>query len=93
MSFQCVELPSPRKSLRKLSVRQNQTEPEIALSREHFRNGFRYRVDYSVNKKPLRVADLAFQRPKVAVFVADCFWHCCLMHVNWSKSNAYLWRQ
>ena len=75
------------------NVRQHGTEPEVALRRELFRSGLRYRVNYAVIKKPRRVADIAFPRLKVAVFVDGCFWHGCPIHATWPKRNAEFWQQ
>jgi len=75
------------------NVRQQGTEPEVALRRELFRSGLRYRVNFAVIKKPRRVADVAFPRLKIAVFVDGCFWHGCPIHATWPKRNAEFWRQ
>ena len=93
MSIPCVERPSPETSLRMANVRQQGTEPEVALRRELFRSGLRYRVNYAVIKKPRRVADIAFPRLKVAVFVDGFFWHGCPVHATWPKRNAEFWQQ
>ena len=73
-------------------VRQTGTAAEVALRREMFRLGLRYRVDYEVLKKPRRVADIAFPGRKIAVFVDGCFWHGCSEHATWPKQNAEFWR-
>lgn len=75
------------------NVRQQGTEPEVALRRELFRSGLRYRVNFAVIKKPRRVADVAFPGLKIAMFVDGCFWHGCPMHATWPKRNADFWRQ
>lgn len=74
-------------------VRQKDTDAEIALRRELFRCGLRYRVEYVVLAKPRRVADIAFPSLKIAVFVDGCFWHGCPIHATWPKRNAELWKQ
>jgi len=74
-------------------VRQKGTDAEIVLRRELYRRGLRYRVDYEVMKKPRRVADVAFPRLKIAIFVDGCFWHGCPEHASWPKRNAEFWRQ
>ncbi len=73
-------------------VRQTGTEAELALRRELFRRGLRYRVSFQVLKKPRRVADIAFPSLRVAVFVDGCFWHGCPKHVTWPKQNPEYWR-
>jgi DNA mismatch endonuclease (patch repair protein) len=75
------------------NVRQTGTDAELALRREMYRIGLRYRVGYEVLKKPRRVADVAFPGRKIAVFVDGCFWHGCPEHATWPKRNAEFWRQ
>ncbi|MFP3709386.1 very short patch repair endonuclease [Paraburkholderia sp. SIMBA_009] len=84
---------SPEASHRMAKVRQTGTNAEIALRREMFRIGLRYRVDYEVLKKPRRIADIVFPGRKIAIFVDGCFWHGCPEHATWPKRNAEFWRQ
>ena len=84
---------SPDVSRRMAKVRQTGTAAELALRREMYRLGLRYRIDYEVLKKPRRVADIAFPGRKIAVFVDGCFWHGCPEHATWPKRNADFWRQ
>jgi len=88
-----VQSSSPETSLRMAKIRQQGTDVEIALRRELYRRGLRYRVGYEVLKKPRRVADVVFPGLKIAVFVDGCFWHGCPMHATWPKRNAEFWRQ
>ncbi|RQQ06295.1 very short patch repair endonuclease [Burkholderia stagnalis] len=74
-------------------VRQKATDAEVALRRELYRVGLRYRIDYEVLKKPRRVADIAFPGRRIAIFVDGCFWHGCPEHATWPKRNAEFWRQ
>lgn len=74
-------------------VRQKGTNAEVALRRELFRIGLRYRVEYEVLKKPRRIADIVFPGRKIAIFVDGCFWHGCPEHATWPKQNAEFWRQ
>jgi DNA mismatch endonuclease (patch repair protein) len=74
-------------------VRQKGTDAEVALRREMYRIGLRYRIDYEVLRKPRRVADIAFPRQKIAIFVDGCFWHGCPEHATWPKRNAEFWQQ
>ena len=74
-------------------VRQKGTGAEIALRRELYRRGLRYRVDFEVLKKPRRVADIAFPGLMIAIFVDGCFWHGCPEHATWPKQNSDFWRQ
>ena len=53
-------------------IRSRDTKPELALRRELYRRGLRYRVDYSrVPGRP----DLALVGRKLAIFVDGEFWH------------------
>ena len=88
-----IQPSSTETSLRMAKVRQKGTDVEIALRRELFRRGMRYRVDYDVLRKPRRVADVAFPGLKIAVFVDGCFWHGCPEHATWPKMNAAFWKQ
>lgn len=84
---------SAEASSRMAKVRQKGTDAELALRREIYRIGLRYRVDYEVLKKPRRIADIAFPGRKIAIFVDGCFWHGCPEHATWPKRNAEFWRQ
>lgn len=88
-----VQPSSPETSRRMAKVRQKGTDAEIALRRELYRGGLRYRIDYEVMKKPRRMADVAFPGLKIAIFVDGCFWHGCPEHATWPKQNAEFWRQ
>lgn len=88
-----VQSSSPEASRRMARVRQKGTNAEVALRRELYRIGLRYRVNYEVLKKPRRVADVAFPGLEIAVFVDGCFWHGCPDHASWPKQNAEFWRQ
>lgn len=74
-------------------IRQKGTDAEVALRRELYQIGLRYRIDFEVLKKPRRVADIAFPGRKIAIFVDGCFWHGCPEHASWPKRNAEFWRQ
>lgn len=65
----------------------------MALRKALHRLGLRYRINYQVLKKPRRIADVAFNKYKIAVFVDGCFWHGCPEHASWPKSNAEFWLQ
>jgi DNA mismatch endonuclease, patch repair protein len=87
-----VRPSSPQASRRMSKVRQTGTAAEVALRRELYRNGLRYRVDFSVLKRPRRVADIVFPSLGIAIFVDGCFWHGCPDHASWPKKNADFWR-
>lgn len=87
-----VKPSSPEASRRMAATKQKHTSAEMAIRKELFRHGLRYRVDHAVVDKPRRKADIAFLGPKVAVFVDGCFWHGCPEHASWPKQNADFWR-
>src|SRR5436853_3570456 len=68
------------------------TAGELALRRELYRRGFRYRVDVRPMPTLGRRADIVFRRAKVAVFCDGCYWHGCPEHATWPKKNAEWWR-
>ena len=77
---------------RRMSLqRTRDTSVELAVRRELFRRGLRYRVDLPVIGRRRRV-DIAFTRLKVAVFVDGCFWHRCPLHGTLPTHNAEWWR-
>lgn len=84
---------SSNASSRMAKVRQKGTDAEVALRREMYRIGLRYRIDYEVLRKPRRVADVVFPGRRIAVFVDGCFWHGCPEHATWPKQNAEFWRE
>lgn len=69
------------------------TPAELALRRELFGRGFRYRVDTRPLPAVNRRADLVFRRQRVAVFVDGCYWHGCPEHCKMPKSNKGWWAQ
>ena len=87
-----VEASTPDARRRMQRVRQKNTSVESALRRELYAHGLRYRVQVAVLTKPRRVADIAFNGLRVAVFVDGCFWHGCPLHATWPKANADFWR-
>src|SRR3954466_10398011 len=67
------------------------TKPELALRRELWRRGLRYRVDVAPIRGLRRRADIVFTRAKVAVYVDGCYWHSCPMHATVPKANRAWW--
>lgn len=67
------------------------TRPELALRRELWKRGLRYRVDVAPFRGLRRRADLVFSRSKVAVYVDGCFWHSCPTHATVPKANRDWW--
>lgn len=88
-----VQPSSPEASRRMAKVRQKGTGAEVALRRELYQRGLRYRVGFEVLKKPRRVADIVFPGLMIAIFVDGCFWHGCPEHATWPKQNSEFWRQ
>jgi len=66
------------------------TAPELALRREFWRRGLRYRVDVAPIRGRRR-ADVVFTRDRVAVYVDGCFWHRCPLHGTTPRSNQEWW--
>lgn len=72
---------------------QRDTPVEVAIRREAYRRGLRYRVDRRPTKSVRSRADMVFIGPKVAVYIDGCFWHGCPKHGTWPKNNAQWWRE
>jgi len=66
------------------------SKPELALRRELYKLGLRYRIH--VKKLP-GTPDIVFQKAKMVVFVDGCFWHSCHRHGKTPKSNHEWWRK
>jgi DNA mismatch endonuclease (patch repair protein) len=69
------------------------TAPELAIRREVWRRGLRYRVDVAPIRGLRRRADLVFAKPRVAVYVDGCFWHRCPLHATSPKANGEWWSE
>lgn len=69
------------------------TAAELAIRREVWRRGLRYRVDAAPIPGLRRRADLVFTKAHVAVYVDGCFWHRCPLHATSPKSNSEWWRE
>lgn len=85
------QAPSAALSARFSSQRREGTKPEIALRKELYRRGYRYRVQFRVDGLPRRRADIAFPGIRVAVFVDGCFWHRCPEHCVIPQANREWW--
>ena len=66
------------------------SKPELALRRELYKLGLRYRVH--VKKLP-GTPDIVFQKAKMVIFVDGCFWHSCPKHGKTPKSNHEWWKK
>ncbi|MFG1743651.1 very short patch repair endonuclease [Micromonospora chalcea] len=89
--------PAPPPSSASKAMRSNRsadTKPELALRRQLFRRGLRYRVGYRISL-PQRVVrpDIVFTRRKLAVFVDGCFWHGCALHCRMPSDPSGYWHQ
>ena len=69
-------------------VRSAETGPELALRKEIWASGGRYRLHPPLPGTP----DFVFTRVKLAVFVDGCFWHGCPQHYRAPRTNADFWR-
>lgn len=69
------------------------TAAEMAIRRELWRRGLRYRVDMAPIAGHRGRADVVFTRARVAVYVDGCFWHKCPIHATAPKSNSEWWRE
>jgi DNA mismatch endonuclease (patch repair protein) len=69
-------------------IRGRNTGPEIALARELWSHGARYRKHA---KTPVGRPDFVFSRLKVAVFVDGCQWHGCPDHYVRPRTRNDFW--
>lgn len=76
-----------------VAQRQRDTAAEMKVRRILHQRGMRYRIDYPVLRTPIRRADIAFIKSKVAVFIDGCFWHGCSKHGTKAKQNAKFWEE
>ncbi len=72
--------------------RSKDTGPELALRKEIYHRGMRYRVDTRPIPEIRRRADLVFPGARVAVFVDGCYWHGCPEHYRPATKNAEFWQ-
>lgn len=73
-------------------IHSKDTGPEVAVRRELFRRGFRYRVN---DRKLPGSPDLVLVKYRTAIFVNGCFWHGhkgCPKYVL-PKSNVEFWTE
>lgn len=75
------------KSEQMARVRSADTDIEVALRKELWARGYRYRVRSDVLGHP----DITFPRLRIAVFVDGCFWHACPLHGKKPKANRQYW--
>jgi DNA mismatch endonuclease (patch repair protein) len=70
------------------AIRGRDTGPEMALRRQVWKLGGRYRIH---NRAVLGTPDLSNATRKVAVFVDGCFWHGCPLHYRRPSRNLRYW--
>ncbi|WP_309802214.1 very short patch repair endonuclease [Inquilinus ginsengisoli] len=72
-------------------VRSKDTAPELAVRRELYRRGFRYRLHRrDLPGRP----DMVLPRHRLAMFIHGCFWHgcpACDRGMRRPKSNVDFW--
>lgn len=73
--------------------RRQNTAPEVQLRKLLHARGLRYRVGLPVPGTPRRTIDIAFTKPRIAVFVDGCFWHRCPEHYVPPRNNAQWWER
>ncbi len=72
-------------------IRSKDTRPELAVRRELWRRGYRYRLH---DKKLPGSPDLVLKKYRTVIFVNGCFWHGhkgCMKYVQ-QKSNKEFWQ-
>jgi len=69
-----------------MSIRSEDTKPELQLRKALWKEGLRYRKHYGDQR-----IDVAFPSKKLAIFVDGCFWHGCPLHSHTPKSNQAYW--
>ncbi|MGC4774925.1 very short patch repair endonuclease [Micromonospora chalcea] len=85
--------PPPSSATKTMKAnRSKDTGPELALRRELFADGLRYRVSMTIALSGRRVRpDIVFTRRKLAVFVDGCFWHGCPTHGRMPSDPTGYW--
>jgi DNA mismatch endonuclease (patch repair protein) len=71
---------------------QRDNQHEVALRSMLHRRGLRFRIHSRVIERSRRTIDIAFPKPRIAVFVDGCFWHGCPLHGTSPKNNSAWWR-
>lgn len=75
-----------------LGNRSTDTGPEMALRRELFRRGRRYRLHRTPVDGLRCRPDIVFSAARVVVFVDGCYWHRCPTHATTPKANRGYWQ-
>lgn len=70
-------------------VRSQDSKIEMAIRKELWKRGFRYRkADNKYFGKP----DIILPKYKTVLFIDSCFWHGCENHYRMPKSNTDYWQ-
>lgn len=69
-------------------VKGKDSASECALRSALHATGLRFRLHRRVEGV---IADIAFPKPRVLVFVDGCFWHGCPRHATHPKTNKEYW--
>jgi DNA mismatch endonuclease (patch repair protein) len=83
--------PSVRRRMQRQA--RSDTAAELAIRRQLFQLGLRYRVHVRPLRGVRRRVDVAFPRERVAVEVRGCFWHACPKHGCVPIANSDWWRR
>ena len=71
-------------------IRSKETKLEIALRKELWKAGYRYRKNASgYFGKP----DVLLKKYKTVIFVDSCFWHGCKKHLRLPETNKNFWKE
>ena len=86
--------PPPSSPAVSRNMRANRSESDIErrLRGALHREGLRFRKHVTVVPGLRARPDIAFPRPRVAVFVDGCFWHRCPMHGTDPRAHEEWWR-
>lgn len=83
--------PSDSTARRLKAQKRENTAPELAVRRELFARGLRYRLHRAILPDSRTRVDIVFPAARVAVDVRGCFWHGCPAHGTTPKSNRDWW--
>jgi DNA mismatch endonuclease, patch repair protein len=86
------QAPTAQVRARMARTRRRDTSAEMAVRKEAYARGLRYRVDHQPVKGFRSRPDISFIGAQVAVYVDGCFWHGCPVHATWPKTNAEFWK-
>lgn len=74
-------------------TRRRDTPAEVAIRKELYRRGLRYRVDVPIPGVTRSRPDIVFTGKRVAIFVDGCFWHSCPEHGTLPTANREWWEE